>query len=75
MVKQISKDIEKGPIPLRLLGGVDAPGGNTRSHLEHDGEDSGGRWYYIGNDVGEQVDATLRTLKTAYIENICDQIL
>ena len=37
--------------------GADASGGNTRSHPEHDGEESDGRWYYAGNGVGEQVGA------------------
>ena len=26
---------------------------NTRSHSEHDGEGSGGRWYLAGNGPGE----------------------
>ena len=33
--------------------GGDALMGHTRSHPEHDGEDVSGRWYYIGDDVGE----------------------
>ena len=31
--------------------------GDTRTHPEHDGYDAGGRWYCIGDDVGEQVGA------------------
>ncbi len=37
--------------------GADAPMGNTRSHPEHDGKDVGGRWYYAGDGMGEQVAA------------------
>ena len=36
---------------------VDAPVGNTRSHSEHEGEDAGGRRYYAGDGMGEQVAA------------------
>ena len=39
------------------ISGADALVGNTRSHPEHDGSDAGGRWYCIGDDVGEQVGA------------------
>ena len=39
------------------LVGDDAVRGNTRSHPEHDGEDPGGRWYYAGDGMGEQVAA------------------
>ena len=41
----------------RKAAGGDAPGGHTRSHPEHDGQDPGGRWYYTGDGVGEQVAA------------------
>ena len=41
------------------MSGGDAPGGNTRSHPEHDGEDPGGRWYYAGDGMGEQAAAGL----------------
>ena len=39
------------------ISGGDAPGGNTRTHPEHDGKDPGGRWYYAGDGMGEQVAA------------------
>ena len=41
----------------RESSGVDALRGNTRSHPEHDGQARGGRWYYAGDGMGEQVDA------------------
>ncbi len=41
------------------MSGGDAPLGNTRTHPEHDGEDEGGRWYYAGDGMGEQVAARL----------------
>ena len=37
--------------------GGDALRGHTRSHPEHDGSDFSGRWYYVGDDMGEQVAA------------------
>ena len=40
-----------------MISGGDAPMGNTRSHPEHDGQDVGGRWYYAGDGMGEQVAA------------------
>ena len=53
--------------------------GNTRSHSEHVGKDTGGRWYYAGDGMEEQVAAGISpdnipckrviiysTLKTAY---------
>ena len=53
--------------------------GNTRSHSEHVGKDTGGRWYYAGDGMEEQVAAGFSpdnipckrviiysTLKTAY---------
>ena len=48
------------------MSGGDAPGGNTRSHPEHDGEDPGGRWYYAGDGMGEQAGARIiKTLASA----------
>ena len=44
---------------LNIFGG-DALRGHTRSHPEHDGEDLGGRWYYAGDGMGEQVAAGIR---------------
>ena len=37
--------------------GGDALGGNTRTHPEHDGKGLSGRWYYVGDGMGEQVAA------------------
>ena len=45
------------PRQVNKASGVDALRGNTRSHPEHDGQDLSGRWYCIGDDVGEQVGA------------------
>ena len=41
------------------ISGGDALRGHTRSHPEHDGYDLRGRWYYVGDDMGEQVAAGL----------------
>ena len=49
--------MENGNDTLINLSGGDACGSNTRSHPEHDGEDPCGRWYYIGDDMGEQAAA------------------
>ena len=40
--------------------GGDALRGNTRTHPEHEGKGLSGRWYYIGDDMGEQVAAGLK---------------
>ena len=58
------------------MSGGDAPGGNTRSHPEHDGEDPGGRWYYAGDGMGEQAAAGLiqKNRDDMYLEN-CIQTL
>ena len=42
-----------------MMSGGDACRGHTRSHPEHDGQDLRGRWYYVGDDMGEQVAAGL----------------
>ena len=42
------------------FAGGDAPGGNTRTHPEHDGEAPDGRWYCTGDGVGEQVAASYK---------------
>ena len=42
---------------MTKVSSVDALMGHTRSHPEHDGKDLSGRWYCIGDDVGEQVGA------------------
>ena len=39
--------------------GGDAPGGNTRTHAEHESEGPGGRWYYAGDGMEEQEAARL----------------
>ena len=44
---------------IRDSGG-DALRGNTRTHPEHEGKGLSGRWYYIGDDMGEQVAAGLK---------------
>ena len=46
-----------GGVEGSQLSGGDALRGYTRSHPEHDGQDLSGRWYYIGDDMGEQVAA------------------
>ena len=45
------------PTRNKETSGGDAPGGNTRPHPEHDGEDPSGPWYYAGDGMGEQVAA------------------
>ena len=42
-----------------VLSGVDASGGNTRSHPEHDREEPDGRRYYAGDGMGEQAGARI----------------
>ena len=42
-----------------MMSGGDACRGHTRSHPEHDGQDLRGRWYYVGDDMEEQVAAGL----------------
>ena len=43
----------------RKKSGGDAPGGNTRTHAEHESEGPGGRWYYAGDGMEEQEAARL----------------
>ena len=38
---------------MKKTSGGDALRGHTRSHPEHDGQDLSGRWYYVGDDMGE----------------------
>ena len=45
------------PTRNKKTSGGDAPGGNTRPHPEHDGEDPICPWYYAGDGMGEQVAA------------------
>ena len=46
-------------VHLSPFPGGDAPVGNTRSHSEHVGKDTGGRWYYAGDGMEEQVAARI----------------
>ena len=51
--------VHGGTDNIRDSGG-DALRGNTRTHPEHEGKGLSGRWYYIGDDMGEQVAAGLK---------------
>ena len=44
--------VHGGTDNIRDSGG-DALRGNTRTHPEHEGKGLSGRWYYIGDDMGE----------------------
>ena len=51
---KLSTDWLRKDIKSKYWSGGDARRGHTRTHPEHDGEDLYGRWYYIGDDMGEQ---------------------
>ena len=51
------------PVALKTrISGVDASGGNTRSHPDHDREEPDGRRYYAGDGMGEQAGARLKKI-------------
>ncbi len=51
------------PLGKKKISGGDAPGGNTRTHTEHEGKGPGGGRYYAGDGMEEQVAAGLKVNK------------
>ena len=65
------------PVSLKTrISGVDASGGNTRSHPEHDREEPDGRKYYAGDGMGGQAGARSKKekfLARIYTNMICQR--